>query len=161
LYLTIVENYQNTLQARRYMATTAATTTGDAVRVSWLLSDSSNWQQKLKELHSPGDILVCQQEQWVRDGTLKTIPMSDYLKIKYQAPIIALTGFYHPQREQIRRWVTSLIFWIGSLLILGLFTFLEIQVDQKMLGFERAIMLFLCILAETGTILFLHNLTNR
>ncbi len=152
LYFTLLIDNSRTLSVSRSMATLKALTSGDGVLVQSKLVDRSRWLKALQEICKPGDQIVCHEEQCVSSGFLRTIPMQDFLRNEFTAPIATLSGFYHPQTAQLELWFSSLTTWVGFLFILGGFTFLEVQVDGRLNGVTGKVLIFILILVELGAI---------
>ncbi len=153
LYLILMEDEANRLSIMRRMATMAAATTGEPPRVFSRLVPREDWLSVLKTTIQPGDVVVCQAEQNVASGLLKTRSMQEYLEEDLQISCRVLSGFYHPGRELTRQWVLGFIFWVGCLLILAGFTLLEIKIDEVVQGFARIGLLFVVICFEFGSLL--------
>jgi hypothetical protein len=153
LYLALVDDVQNRLVVLRDMATMKAATFEQGLVVEISLTDTGHWLNSLKDLYCAGDIIVCHAEQVVKDGFLRTIPLNDYLKSHFSAPVRMISHFYHPLRTQARQWLNGILFWLGCLTILAVFFTLEIRVDQIMPGPVRVSLLSLLLVGELGTLL--------
>ncbi len=151
-YLTLVDDYEKMLAVSRCMATVKAVTAGNWLVVNSRVTETKEWLQTLRDIYRPGDIIVCHEEQLVKQGPLKTIPASEFLRETFHLPVYTISGFYHPQQVQVRHWLVSLLFWIGCLVILGIFTLLEIQMDQVAQGITRVMVLTFLVLFEVGAI---------
>jgi hypothetical protein len=161
IYLTLVDDLERMLSVSRYMATMKATTSDQALHVDWEIVETSHWLEKLQTLIYPGDILGVQEEQNAKIGFLQTIPLEEFLKTKFKNQVISIFGFYHPEKEQIARWLHSLLFWAGIAIIMAIFTLLEIRIDQGMQGVGRSVILMVMIGLELGSIFAWNNYTSR
>jgi hypothetical protein len=152
LYLTLISDEEKLMAVSLQMATMKAVTAGSWLVVSSKLTDTRAWLRTLREVYRPGDILVCHEEQWVKDGLFRTRPASDYLRETLHVPVDTIAGFYHPEQVQINHWLHSLLFWVGCLVILGIFTFIEIQMDQNAQGAARMVVLVMLVFFEIAAI---------
>jgi hypothetical protein len=152
-YLALVDDVDNRLVVLRDMATMKAATSDQDIVVEISLTDSGQWLHSLKDLIRTGDMIVCHAEQVVKGGFLRTIPLNDYLKLNFPAPVRMLSHYYHPLRTQARQWLNGILFWLGSLMILALFFFLEIRTDQIMPDPVRVTLLSLLMIGELGVLL--------
>jgi hypothetical protein len=150
LFLTLLEEKEQKLSVTRLMATMKAATAGDQINVAYRLVYQNDWLTVLKDTWRPGDLVVCQQEQSVKAGFLRTVPMKEYLQDKLEMPSRTLSGFYHPWNTQAKQWLLGLAFWIGCLVILAGFTLLEIQIDHVMQGLARTALLLTTVAFEVG-----------
>jgi len=80
-------------------------------------------------------------------------PLDVYLRSNYNAPVHTLTGFYHPVQEQMHHWVKGLVFWLGFLLILFGFGYLEVQIGRAIMGAVRTLVLMIVMTIELGAVL--------
>ncbi len=151
-YLTLVDDYEKMLAVSRGIATVKAITAGNWLVVNSRVTETKEWLKALRDIYRPGDIIVCQEEQLVNQGPFKTMPVSEFLRETFHAPVYTISGFYHPEQVQVRHWLVSLLFWLGCLVILGVFTLLEIQMDQLAQGITRVTVLTFLVLFEVGAI---------
>jgi hypothetical protein len=152
LYLTLVESEEHWLAASRYMATMKAATCNEQINATVKLVKRDAWLKTLKETYLPGDIVICQNEQFVSTGFLRMIPMRELLQ-SMKIPGRSITGFYHPWRVQINHWLYNILFWSGCFIALALFSYLEIQIDRTTEGLARLILWFIAISFEFGALL--------
>jgi hypothetical protein len=75
-----------------------------------------------------------------------------YLHGAIDAPVITISGYYHPQREQLGRWARSLAAWMGFLILLAGFAFLEIRLDGLLEGWVEKVVISAAVIAEIGAI---------
>lgn len=161
LYLTLVDREEDLLAASRSMATMKAMTAGDVVAVQSKIVETGSWLTALRSTYRPGDRIVCHEEQSVKNGFLRTQPVYEFLRKAFDAPVLSLSGFYQPQRMQIRRWRDSLVLWLGFFIILAAFTILEIKLDDTVHGLTGKILFILVMVIEFGAILAWNNLRSQ
>jgi hypothetical protein len=150
LYLALVDNAEKTLSVSRQMATLKAITSESWLKVTVKTTPVGEWEKNIKEIYQPGDVIVCHAEQFVKTGFLKTTPIQDYLGNLLNAPTRLISGFYHPLKAQTKNWIRSFLFWAGCLVVLAVFTLLEIQMDQSTHGSARVIILTILAFFEVG-----------
>jgi hypothetical protein len=150
LYLVFVDHEDEKLGVLRSMATMKALTADANLVASSKLTHSDTWLAALREIYRPGDQIVCHDEQYIRTGFLKTIQIHEAIADSFAAPIHSLSGFYHPWRQLSRKWLFGILFWLGCLVILSLFSMLEFQIDQTIQGLARSILIFIALVAEFG-----------
>jgi hypothetical protein len=149
-YLVFVSDQDDRLVIARSTATLKALTAHDAVAVTSKLIHPDNCLAYLGEIVRPGDRIVCHEEQLFRTGFMATTPIRDLLSKTFNVPVEALSGFYHPWRALSRKWLLGLLFWVGCLVILALFSLLEISIDRTEQGVTQTILIFLVLIAEFG-----------
>ena len=161
LYLTLLINNERMLSVARSMATLKAMTSGNGVLVQSKLVNRTQWLKTLRDIYQPGDQIVCHEEQFIAIGFFRTSPIREYLCNEFAVPIITLSGFYHPQKALFKLWFSSLTTWVGFLFILGIFTFLEIQVDGRLNGVTGKALFFILILVEFGAVWAWNAIISR
>ena len=114
---------------------------------------SRQWEKSLRNLYRPGDRIVCHTEQAAKVESTQTLSMEQFLRTEFPAQIITLEGFYDPRNEASRPWYRSLLFWGVTLVVLALFTLLEIRMDQLLQGWNLKLVLTLLWVLEIGTVL--------
>ena len=157
LYLAYVYDEEKRLEISRSMATMKALTSGNLVMVNLKQTGSDDWLDTLRELYRPGDIIVCHEGQYVRQGFLNTVSVKDLLSSIFKTPVTMISGFYHPWQLLSRKWLFGLLFWIGCLVILSAFTLLEIQVDRTVQGAAGTVLIFVILAFEFGSIVVLES----
>lgn len=151
-YLALVDQGEDMLTITRHMATMKAVTAANTLVVHSSVTETRRWLNALREIYRPGDRVVCHAEQSVKNGFLKTMPIDEFLQDSLNFPVHTLSGFYHPQQIQVRRWVYTLVTWIGFLAILAVFTGLEIELDPIFNGSAGKLLLGVIFAVEIGSI---------
>jgi hypothetical protein len=153
LYLAFVSDEDNRLMVSRNLATLKAMTVAETVAVSSKIVQPENWLAVLREVYRPGDQIVCHARHGIKKGAFRTILVHDMLLREFTGSIITFSGMYHPWQALSKKWLNGLIFWLGCLLILAGFGFLEVQVDRGLQGFTRTALLLVMWTLEVGTFL--------
>lgn len=161
LYLTMTDDEEKLAETARCMTTMRAATSANFLTVESKIIKTARWLETLREIYRPGDRIVCQEEQTVKNGFLRTVPVIDFLRENLHAPLIPVTGFYHPEQVQVRVWVRSLAVWLGFCLILALFTFMEIELDGLLQGLVGKFLLCVVVALEIGAIWAWDSLSSH
>jgi hypothetical protein len=161
LYLELVDQPEDMLARSRSMVTLRAMISDPGSSTDWELIESRRWFTRLNELVQPGDAILCHAEQTVKVGAFKTVPLSDLLQEKLHTSVRTVSGYYQPQVVQIRQWGHSLIFWIGVLVILAGFAFLDIRLHLTLQGIERKVLLILAMLLEVAAVWTWNRIMDR
>ncbi len=160
-FLALVDGEEQWLTTSRHLATMKAATCSEQIKTTSKLILRDNWLKTLQETYNPGDIVVCQQEQSVSIGFMKTIPMQEFLQGTMKIPIRSMSGLYHPWQIQVSHWIHNVVFWLGGLIILGIFSYLEIQIENTAEGLARIALWFIVICFEFGTLLAWNRLPRH
>lgn len=161
LYLVPVERLENMLTVSRNMATMKAVTSANRLQVSAKTVLSEDWLKTLKKVVGPDDIIVCQEEQTVLNGRFKPEPLGDYLSEKFNNPVQTMSGYYHPVQTIAKKWMHELIGLIGLLVILGVFTWLQINVEEALIDPYGSIFIIITFIIEMGSIIIWHKFAFR
>jgi hypothetical protein len=161
LYLVPVERLDNMLTVSRNMTTMKAITAGNRLQVSVKTVLSEDWLKTLKKVVKPNDIIVCQEEQTVVNGRFKPEALGDFLSEKFNNPVQTMSGYYHPVQTMAKKWLHELIGLLGVLVILGVFTWLQITVDKALADPYASIYIMITFMIEIGLVIIWHRLTFR
>ena len=148
LYLVILNNGNNTLEVIRNMATLKAITSSNRLFVEIKLTELNNWYKKLYSIIGPNDVLVCQKEQTVSNGRFKTRPVSEFISSNFNIPIYTMSGYYQSSTSTLKNWFHEFIGLVVFLLIIALFTWLQISLNQTLDGSMETIHITISFLAE-------------
>lgn len=160
LYLTLVENDTDMQSLSQRMAAMIAATGENCITVDSTLVNVEQWLKMLRQIYHPGDRIVCHEEQLVKQDFMKLIPITNFLHDELNFPIISISGFYHPQQIQARKWMHEVFAWLGFIIILAGFTILEIQLDHFLLGIIGKVALCVLVTFEIMAIWAWNNFTG-
>jgi hypothetical protein len=159
LYLVPVERLENMVMVSRNMATMKAVTSANRLQVSSKTVLSEDWLKTLGKVIGPNDIIVCQEEQTVLNGRFKPVSLGSFLTKKFTNPVQIMSGYYHPIQTTVKKWMHELIGLIGLLVILGVFTWLQINVDEALIDPYGSIFIMITFIIEMGAIIIWHKFT--
>jgi hypothetical protein len=151
---------QDTMSASRLLATVEAITRDAMLRVESLQIETGSWVKAVKSVYRVGDLVVCHEGQRVAKGLGKKIPLEQLLSKDLRLPTSVLTGFYEGETISLQPILKSLIFWIGSILIVAGFSLIEYRVDHLMSGAIRIVILSILIIFASGLIYQLNKFTD-
>lgn len=161
LYLGLLDNPDDLLTAQRGIATMKAVTESNLIHAGSVLVPAARWFEKLQKVLRPGDTIVCHAEQVVKHGLLKTVAMPEYLAGILTASVVTVAGFYSPQRTLAKNLLNELLFWLGAIVILAGFTFLELQTDTSFPGFAHKLVLAGIVIIEFGAFWLWSQIVRR
>jgi hypothetical protein len=87
--------------------------------------------------------------------------MNELLSDEFKAPIVTITGLYHPWHALTRKWLLGLVFWLGCLVILGAFGLLEFQVDRTVQGAAGTVLIFIVLAGEFAAFWAWNHIPNK
>lgn len=151
-YLALVDDEKNDFTVCRGLATMKAITAGDGLVIQSTLVQTRSWLNTIRAMAQPGDRIVCHQEQSVKTGFRKTMPVSEFLHGTLHLPCITIAGYYNPQRVQIHQWLRAFITWAGFLLIVFGFAVLETRLDNLVADVLQKVLFGIILLVEVGAI---------
>lgn len=153
LYFTLAEDQQHLLQISRRLATMKALTSNPKTRTRSKIVPKNDAMRILPQIFQDGDRIVCPPELTVKTGFLRQTPIITYLQEELHLAVVPIPGFYKPLKVQTQHWLQVLVFWAVCLLLMGLFTFLEVEIDQQIHGALRSILFYSSIGLEFGALL--------
>jgi hypothetical protein len=148
------DDYMTTM---RLLATVEAITRDGTFEVDSRQVEAGNWVKAIQSVYKPGDLIVCHEEQKVATGLGKKTPLNQHLAQQLHLPTNVLSGFYQGETFHIQPLLKSLIFWIGSLVIVLGFSLVEYRVDHLMSGAARILIMAILLVFESGLIYQLNK----
>lgn len=161
LLVTLVEDDNNRLAVDRALATLEALTRGDVVQVQSRALKLSGWQAAVEAMVRPGDTLVCLAGHSVPDGPFRMIPMSKALRDAFPTlPRISL-GDSSTRLRQIKDFSVQVLWWLGCLAIIVLFSWLEFQAEHTFRGLARIGAIAMLLGLELGLVLAAGSISRQ
>jgi hypothetical protein len=159
IYLTLVDDEADIALVGCHMETMKNMTASSTLPVHCTITLSAHWLQALQEVYRPGDRVICQSEQVVRNGWFGTLPVSEYLRQK-AIPVSTISGIYHPVQQQVHQWLRELLTWVGFMLIILFFTWFEVQIDPVLPGWTGKLFLTIAVVFEIS-LLWVWNTVSK
>ena len=141
--------------ARLRLATLAAQVRDDHIHVETHVIPSQGWVGAIRQLCQPGDLVLCCAEQTVPIVSSGRQPLHQVLSFMLDVPVFVLTGVYSEPRARDNRspkQFSRAAFWSVVVAIVVVFFFVQVQVDQQMVGLARTLLLLCSALVELGVI---------
>jgi hypothetical protein len=160
-YLALADYEENRLAVSRSLATMKAVTSSDDLEVLTETIESPHWIEALREIYCPGDMIVCHEEQSVRYGLINAGPLDEFVRKQLGMPVRTISGFYHPQEIQLKRWGREILYWLGFIVILVLFSVLEIELDRVIRGGMQTVVLCVALCVELVVIMTWHSSRSK
>ena len=161
LFLVFVGRQENLLSASRNMVAMKAITAAGQLEVTVETKLIDDWLATMKQTVKPDDVIFCQEEQTVFNDRFHPVGLSTFLKSKFSNPVEELAISYTPVRKVIWRWTLGLGKLLGFLIIIGLFTWLEINLETSLTGSLYTIYMIFTFSFELGAILLWNKLLYR
>jgi hypothetical protein len=147
LLLGVSRNSQEQYRARRRLALVAAITRDDLVHVDIELALGQGWQQAVRHIQQPGDLVVCHGEQRLASG-LNRRKLAEVLLNSLDTPVYVISGFYPEPPEEQTHWLAQLGSLLPPAIIIVLFFGLQARLTQVTTGSLQTILFILTVLVE-------------
>jgi hypothetical protein len=118
------------------------------IEVSSTFTASDSWVKSLKEIYHPGDTIICQAEQSVIDNRFKSVPISEFLTNHIQATVHSVAGNQCTHKAVSKKDLYEIFWLLGFLLIITLFTWMEIKLDIVFHGSQQTILEMISVVIE-------------
>jgi len=151
LYLGLSTSASEEPHVRRQLATIAALTRDDWVKVSTLLAGETGWVAALRPLLRKDDLIVCHLEQ-TASGWRGSRPLGVTLVQIFQLPVQLLEGFYAGDPAQAVHPTARLAFWGGAVIILASAFWVQVQISALPKNWAESALMALSVVAECGLI---------
>jgi len=137
--------------ARRQLATLAALTRDDWVKVSTLLAADAKWMKTLAPLLHKDDLIVCHAEQSL-PGWRGSRPLGRALCQELRTPVQLLEGFYAVDPGQAPHPTARIVFWLGAVAILAGAFWFQAQISTLPKNWAESALMVLSVVGECGLI---------
>jgi hypothetical protein len=152
-YLVLLNHNENNLAVSRSMATLKAVTSANRLSVEVKQTESSRWLETLREVSCPGDVIICQEEQTVINERLKALPIHEFLSAQLNMPAQNLSDLDpRPDFNDEKYRPNQFFMLMGYLVILALFTWLEIGLDKMFEGSLQNVFVMIAFCVEVGAL---------
>jgi hypothetical protein len=148
LLISIFRDPRREPRTRRRLATLAAMLRDDIVSVETLLLADTDWLTAVRSFRRESDIIVCHAEWRIRRWTLQVESLSRRLAGEYDEPVYELSGFYPDLPLEHSGPVSRAIVFGGAILIVAIFTALEVLIHLTTQAPVHTLLMSLCVLVE-------------
>jgi hypothetical protein len=119
----------------------------------------SSWLGAVRQVVQPGDLIVCHVDQAPGRWSWRRRRLAPLLAEKVDAPVYVLSGLYKSS-QRLAKWLVCLAYEVALLVIVGGFSWLELQADMTMVNPAKALVLILLFWSELGLIFAWNLLRN-
>jgi hypothetical protein len=123
------------------------------------LLPSSSWLGVVRQVVQPGDLVVCHVDQAPGRWPWQRGRLAPLLAAKVDVPVYILSGLYESS-QRCANWLVRLAYEGALLVIVGGFSWLELQADMTMVNPAKALVLILLFWSELGLIFAWNLLRN-
>jgi hypothetical protein len=148
LLLSLCSDYYEESQLRRQLVMMAAMISDSNVCTDIRIEHGNDWVGKVKNIYRPGDVVACSAGQ--RVGPMRR-PLHEVLRSQLEAPIYILSAD-RPIKNPRSNLYLQASFWLGSLIIIGGFFWVEVKLDQLPQDWAHSLLLYICVMVEIGLI---------
>jgi hypothetical protein len=153
LLITIVANIDESMSARRRLTTIAAMTRDSHFKVEKQIVFSNRWEKALRPYWHQSDMILCPAEKTIEHLFGKKTPLSQALSDRLKASVYTFSGLYKPAtNKRLPFWLRQIPFWLGFFIIISIFFYFEVDVDQGIHGWVGQTLLVIVMLIEIGFI---------
>jgi len=133
---------------RRQLVSLSIMVSDGLVSVESKIEYGNNWLKVVKSNWHEGDVIVCFDEQYI--GLMRR-PLGQLIESNLKLSVYVLDGGI--QIKPVRpNWLSSVIAWTGSLSIMAIFFWLQVQITQLPEAWAQNTLMSLSIPIEVGLI---------
>lgn len=161
LLVTLVDEPGDEYPAQRRMVRIGGIAQDARVKAGAKVVFGRSWSKALAHFLQPDDLLICPAEKSVKTGLTGYQPLSLALSSALNRPVYLMKDFYAENRIGWPHWTRQIPFWIGCLLVLAVFSALEIDIDHLGAGWAGQVIFIGLVTAEIGCLYLLNILSGR
>ena len=154
LLLSLTNDFDEEPQLRRKLITMAAMIKDPFVPTEILIETGNDWVKQVKKLWRKGDVVACYANQKV--GIMRKA-LDEILRSSLNMPVYILAD---PQAHKSSKpqFLSQLLFWLGSLAIVGGFFWLEAKTVQLPHDWAHSALIYVCVFVEFAFIWLWNSL---
>jgi hypothetical protein len=160
LLIMVVSNYEDETIGRLRVSTISAYLSSFSLKVETQIIWGKSWINSIEQIIHPGDAIVCPTELIVKTRVVFHKPLSDHLVNKLNAPVNTYTGFVNQVHTSPWEILKKLGYWVGIILIIVGFFYIETTVDKSVLGWVNNFIEIMLIIVEVGALYLWSSLVG-
>jgi hypothetical protein len=160
LLVSLVQVPGDEFHALRRLTSIAAITRDTWVKVDTQVLFGRSWVKAVKPFLGKGDLLVCPSGQTAAAGWGKRVSLETAMSSAIRKPVHVIPSFFQPDTQPKFIWVRRLPYWVGLVIILASFFFLEVDVNHSVTDWAGNVILIGLILVETGLLYWWTSITG-
>jgi hypothetical protein len=160
ILLTLVSNYEEEYSEKMRLATINALVSNPHFNVEHQIIWGNSWIKAVKEVIRPGDLILCPKELTIPVKLFWQEPLSIRILKSINVPLLTYSGFFDLTRISPLVLFKKAIYWVGLLVVLVGFFWIESEVDISRAGWQSNFVLFIIVLAEIAAIYFWSSIAG-
>jgi hypothetical protein len=160
LLVSLVQVPGDEFHALRRLTSIASITRDTWVKVDTQVLFGRSWVKAVKPLLKQDDLLVCPSGQTAMVGWGKKVSLEAALSSAIKKPVHVIPSFFQSGAQPRLAWVRRLPFWVGLVIILASFFFLEVDVNRSITDWTGQVILIGLILVEITLLYWWTSITG-
>jgi hypothetical protein len=152
LYLGLAPTGSKDYAFSRDLATLAALTRDERVHAEACLLEMNDWIAAVRSLWRPGDVVICHSEQRAPGWHSTRRALAWELDRRLQVPVCVIAGLYAREPSELARRVRRILHDLVGLLVIALFFFVQIQIEQLPKNWAFYALYVLVVAVEIGVL---------
>ena len=154
LLLSLSNNFDEEPQLRRKLINMAAFIKDPNVSTEIMIEHGNDWVRQVRKIRQAGDIVACYAGQ--KTGLLHK-PLEQILRSSLDMTVYILTSAQSIKSSK-SMFHSQVLFWLGSLAILGGFLWVEMGIIQMPQDWTHTALIYVCVSVEFALILLWNSM---
>ena len=154
LFLSLADDFEEETLLRRKLVTMAAMIKDPNVATDILIEHGSDWVGLVSKVWAKGDMVACYAGQ--RVGLMRK-SLDQILKSNLETTVYILSN-YQQDKNLSSKFLSQLLFWLGSVVIIGSFLWGEVKIVQLPPDWTHTALIYVCIFVEVALIYLWNSL---
>jgi hypothetical protein len=156
LFLSVTNDFDEEAQIRRKLITMAAVIKDPNVSTDIMIEHGNDWVRQVKKLWHKGDVVACYANQ--KTGLMRKT-LDQVLRFSLNMPVYILADTQSVKSSK-PKFLTQVLFWFGSLAIVGGFFWAEAQLVKLPQDWAHTALIYVCVIVEIALISLWNSLLN-
>lgn len=118
------------------------------LQVHSLIVFKEPWIKIIKGIRREGDLLICLEDHQDQQFLVRRIPLGRKIFLTFQVPVLIHRGIHLWERSPFQKTIREIAAWFSFIVTIGLFTVLQVKVDQSLTGWLGRLFLCLTLVVE-------------
>jgi len=154
LFLSLANDFEEETELRRKLVTMAAMIKDPNVSTEIMIEHGSDWVGLVSKVWVKGDVVACYAGQKV--GLMRK-SLDQILKSNLETTVYILSN-YQQDKNPSSKFLSQLLFWLGSVVIIGSFLWGEVKIVQLPPDWTHTALIYICIFVEVALIYLWNSL---
>jgi hypothetical protein len=157
LFVSLATNPDQLFLAQHHLTLLENSARSPFFEVGSQLFTNGTWLQIVKEIFREGDLILCLQDHKYHKPFSRSVPLGEKISQEFNLPVLIQQDVEIWSQNSSERAAHGVVSLILTLVVILLFTGLQIQINQSIIGWIGWVLFWLVLIVEFVLILILNK----